>query len=123
MAGLSMYSMATGTIPAPMIAATHARHRPTGLKTNHHRPRAFRRPLDTNRRLGHDAELAFRTDHQSEQIETRRIEIGPADFDDFTINHHHLNAKHIVERNAVLEAVRPARIHGDVTGNRAGQLA
>ena len=58
-----------------------------------------------------------------EQIVARRIEMGAADLDDLAVHQHHLEAENVVGGDAVLEAVRAARVHADVAGERAGELA
>ena len=46
-----------------------------------------------------------------------------ADVDDLAGHQHHANAQHVVGRHAILETVRAAGIHGEVTSQRAGELA
>ncbi len=92
-------------------------------KADQHRPRRLGLRQDPQRRLGDDAELPLRADDEGEEIVALRIRIGPADLDDVAVDQHHLEAKHVVRRHAVLEAVRAPRVHGEVAADGAGELA
>ncbi len=123
MAGLSMNSMATGMMPAAMMADTHWPAVSLELKSDQHRPRAFRRAQDAYRRFRDDAELALRAHDQAHEIVAGRIEMGAADVDHLAVHQHHLQAQDVVGGDPILEAVRAARVHADVAGKRAGELA
>src|SRR5262249_29364638 len=85
------------------------------------------RPLggaqDAQGRPRGDAEFALRADHEPQQVVTRSIQMRATDLDHLAVHQHHLQAEDIVGRHAILEAVRAARVHGDVAGERAGELA
>ena len=57
-------------------------------KAEQNRPRAFRRTQDAHGRLSHDAELAFRADHQAEKIEAGTVEMIAADLDNRAVDEH-----------------------------------
>ena len=105
------------------MAETHLPAVSLEVEPEQHGPRRFRRAQNAHRRLGDDAELAFRSDQQPEQVVARLIEMAPADLDDAAVHQHHLDAENIVGGDAVFQAVRAARVHGDVAGQRAGELA
>ena len=63
----SMNSMATGMMPAPMMAETHWPAASLESKPSSIGPRALGRAQDAHGRLGDDAELALRADHQAQQ--------------------------------------------------------
>ncbi len=103
-----MYSIATGMMPAAMIAETQL-------------PAAsgVRNPIIIGRApsgdgtsftvaFGDDAELAFGADDQTQEIVAVPLERGAADLDDRAVDQHHFNAEDVVRRHAVLEAVRAA---------------
>ena len=79
MASLSMYSIATGTMPAPMIAATQRPASSARVEAEQHRPRAFGQRQDAHPGLGDDAELALRAADQAEEIEPGGVERRAAD--------------------------------------------
>ena len=118
-----MNSMATGTMPAPMMAADALAGGLAGVEAEQHRPRAFGGAQDAHGCLGGDAELALRADHQAQQIVAGRIEVRAADLDHLAIHQHHLQAEHVVGGHAVFQAMRAAGVHADVAGQRAGELA
>ena len=77
-----MNSIATGTIPAPTIAATQRPAASRVVEAEQHRARALGGAQDSHRRLGDDAELAFGTDDEAEQIEPGGVEMRAAEIDD-----------------------------------------
>src|SRR5262249_32670410 len=92
----------------------------TRIKAEQHWPGPLRGPQDGP---GRDAELALGADDQSQEIVPRRIQMRAADLDHLTVHQHYLQAEDIVGRHAVFEAVRAARVHADVAGERTGELA
>ena len=91
-------------------------------ETDHQRARAFGGRKDFNSRFGDDAELAFRADHEAQEIVAVAFERGAADVDDRAVDQHHLDAQHVVGRHAVFEAMRAAGIHREIAGDGAGEL-
>ena len=73
--------------------------------------------------LGRDAERALGADEDAEQIVARRVERLAAELDQLAVGQHDLEAEHVVDGEAVLEAVRAAGVLGDVAADRADLLA
>ena len=73
--------------------------------------------------LGDDAERAFAADNRADQVGPRRILGRPADLHDLAVGRDQLHAQHVVDRDAILERVRPAGIRGHVAADRARPLA
>ena len=117
-----MYSIATGTMPAPMIAATHRLASSALIEAEQHRARALGGAHQPHRRLGDDAELAFRAADQAEQIEPAGVEFRAADVDDLAVEGDEPDAEQVVGGDAVFEAMRAARVHRDVAADGAGEL-
>ena len=80
-----MNSIATGTMPAPMIAATQSAGVLGGVEAEQHGARALGGAQDAHGRLGDDAELAFRAADQAEEIEPAGVEFWAADVDDLAV--------------------------------------
>ena len=83
------------------------------------REHRFWTPEQAQRRLRDDGERAFRADEDAEQIEAGRVERGAADVDELAVGQHGLDAEHVVDGEAVLQAVRAAGVLGDVAADRA----
>src|SRR3954463_13034184 len=49
--------------------------------------------------------------------------ISASDLDHRAVEQHHRDAEQVVGGDTVLQAMRAAGVHGDVAGDRAGQLA
>ncbi len=94
-----------------------------GIEAHQHRARALGLGEDPQRRLGDDAELAFRAADHAQQVIDRRVEMGAADLDHLALHRDHGHAQQVVGGDAVFQAMRPARVHRDVAGDGAGQLA
>ena len=125
MAGLSMYSMATGMMPEPMMAATHWPAASQELKPSSTGRAACGLRQDLQRRFGDDAELALGADDERQEVVAFRIEVRAADLDDLAVHQHDLEAEHVVGRHAVFEAVGAARVHREVAADacrRAGSM-
>ena len=88
---------------------------------NRARPRRLRQ--DADRDLGDDSEHAFGADHHAEQVIALRIEMLAAEPHDFALDRDHFDADDVVGGEPVFEAVNAARILGDVSPDRAGDLA
>ena len=118
-----MNSMATGMMPAPMMADTH-----WPAASLEPKPSSIGRAPSGERRMRTVASVTMpnwpsEPDDQPHQIVAGRIEMGAADVDHLAVHQHHLEAQHVVGGDAVLEAVGAAGVHADVAGQRAGELA
>ena len=103
------------------------RHRATGLVGRVER-RQERRDLlgpahDAERDPHGDAECALRADERAEQVRTRLVEALAAELDELAVGQHDREPAHVVDREAVLEAVRAAGVLGHVAADRADLLA
>ena len=85
--------------------------------------RALGLPQNPDRRLGNNAELPFRADGEAKQIVAFRVEIIAAQFDDLAIHQNHFELQYVIRGHAVFQAMRAARVHGDIAANGAGELA
>ncbi len=78
---------------------------------------------DAQHDLGHDAERPFAADQHPEQIVTGWIQHAAVpDIDDVAVGGHQARAPDVVDREAVLEAVRAAGVLGDVAADGADAL-
>jgi hypothetical protein len=93
------------------------------LEDAEHRPVRFGIPRDPHPHLRDDAERPFRADDHAGQIVARHPLDRPPNLDDTPVRHHDLDAKDVVDSDAVLERVRAAGVGGDVAADRAGPLA
>ena len=59
---------------------------------------------------------------EAEQVVAGRIQSLAADVDDRAVDQHQRDAEQVVGGHAVFQAMRAAGIHGDVAGDRAGEL-
>ena len=110
-------------MPAPMMAATQPAAASFELEAEQHRARALCRLEQPHGDLGDDAELAFRSDDQSEEIVAGRIEARAANIDDLAVHQHDADAEHVIGGDAVFQAMRAAGIGGDIAADGAGDLA
>ena len=121
-AGLSMYSIATGTMPAPMIAATHWLASSTESKPN----RTGRAPSGSGMRRTIASvtmpKLALGAADKPEEVIAGRVHRLAADIEDFAVQGDEARAEEIVGCDAVFEAMGAARVHRDVAADRAGEL-
>ena len=62
-------------------------------------------------------------DEQPDQVGPPRLAVRRAQRDDRAVGQHHLELDDVVGGDAVLEAVRPAGVLGDVAADGAGRLA
>ena len=110
-------------MPAPMMAATQApaTSRESKPSSTGRAPSALAQ--DAHRRLGDDAELALRAGDQAEQVVAGASRCVAADLDHRAVDQHHRHAEQVVGGDAVFQAMRAARVHADVAGDGAGELA
>ena len=83
----------------------------------------LRRADDPERDPRGDPERAFGADDHPEQVGAVRVESRAAELDDFAVRQHEGQPGDVVRREAVLQAVRAARVLGDVAADRAHLLA
>ena len=83
----------------------------------------LRPPQEPQRDLGGDPEGALRADEDAEHVGAGGVEPAAAETDDLAVREHHGQPGHVVDREPVLEAVRAARVLGDVAADRAHLLA
>ena len=88
-------------------------------KAGEQRPHGGRCTQDPKRQLGRDAERPLRADEGAEQV-------GPLvpdrQLDQLAVGQHDLRRQDVVDREAVLQAVRAARVLRDVAADRADLL-
>ena len=84
---------------------------------------ASRLPEDPQGDLGCDPERALRADERPEQVGPLGVEGLASQLDDLAVGQHHRQSCHVVDREAVLEAVRTTRVLGHVAADRAHLLA
>ena len=105
----------------------HRRHRLAarleGAEGGEHRRDDLRHALDAQRHLHGDPERPLGSDEHPEQVGAVLMEALPAELDELTVGEHHLGTRDVVDREAVLEAVRSAGVLGDVPADRADLLA
>ena len=118
-----MYSIATGMMPAAMIAATQSPASSTFEKPTSTGRAPFGGAQDPHGRLGDDAELPLRAADEAEQVVAAAVEVLAADLDHGAVDQHQGDAQQVVGGHAVFQAVRAAGIHRDVARDRAGELA
>jgi hypothetical protein len=97
-------------MPWAMIAATDA-------------ARALRLRQQLHRDLGRDGEHAFAADHDRQQVEPGRVERARAEGHRLALDRVAAHLEHVVQGQAVLQAVHAARVLGHVAADRAGDLA
>ena len=74
--------------------------------------------------FGDDRQRAFRSDDSTpSRSRPGRVERGPAERHELAVGQHRFDAEHVVDGEAVLQAVRAARVLGDVAADRADDLA
>ncbi len=85
-------------------------------------PRRLRLGQELDRDLGRDREHALRPDHERKQVEPGGVERLAAELDDLALDRDRAHPQHIVQGEAVFQAVHAARVLGDVAADRAGDL-
>ena len=78
---------------------------------------------DAKRDLGRDPERPLRADERPDQVGPVRVERLAAELDDLPVGEHDREARDVVHGEAVLEAVRAARVLRHVAADRAHLLA
>ena len=115
----SIISIAAGRIPAAIVPET-ARARLVGVReTREQRPHRLRRAQKAQRQLRRDPERPLGADERAEQV---RALVPDRELDELAVRQDDLGREHVVDREAVLEAVRAARVLGDVAADRADLL-
>ncbi len=94
-----------------------------GRKGGEQRRDARRRAQQPHLDLGDGAERAFRPDEHSAKIEAHAVGAVTADPVHAAVREHNLHAEHVVRCDAVVQAMRAARVLGRVASDRAGLLA
>jgi hypothetical protein len=94
-----------------------------GVEARKQRQHGFRPPQQAQRGLRDDSQGAFGSHDDREEIESRRIGHGAAQMHELAVWQDSLDAEHVVHGKAVLEAMRAARVLGDVSPDRADDLA
>ncbi len=78
---------------------------------------------ELHRDIEREPEAALRTDERAPQIVAIALTDGAAELHHFAARQEHRQRQHVVERDAVLEAVRPAGVLGHVSADGAGSFA
>ena len=110
-------------MPAAMTSETALPADSVESKRRKERPHRFRLAQEPQRHLGHHRQRAFRPDHHPEQVESWRVKRHPAHVNQLAVRKDGFQPQHVVHREPVLEAVRAARVLGDVAADRADHLA
>ena len=71
----------------------------------------------------HHTQLTFRTNNHAQQVIAGQVKGLTADIDDFAFHRYEFDAEDMIGGHAVFQAMRPARVHGHVAANGAGNLA
>ena len=87
------------------------------------RPGDLRFLEDPHRHLGDDAQQAFRPRHHAHQVVALRVEMLAAQADDLAVHEDDFETQDVVGRDAVLQAMDAAGVLGDVSADRAHDLA
>ena len=77
----------------------------------------------TNPSFRNDGQRAFAADQRADQIEPGSLLGRSAELDNRPVGHHRLDAQDVIDGHSVFKRVRPARIRGHVSAERAGALA
>jgi len=88
----------------------------------HHHACELRSGNELQQHFRHDEQQAFGADGDGEQIEAGTIGRAAPELYLLSINGVAPDAEHVVDREAILEAVNASRILRDVATNRAGKL-
>ena len=92
-------------------------------KPGEQRPRRLGLVHQPNGDFGDHAELPLGTDDQAKQVVTGQVEGLAPDLDHLAFHGHKGHAENVVGGHPVLQAMRPARVHGDIAADGAGDLA
>jgi len=91
-------------------------------KADQQGPRAGRFGQNADRDLRHHGEQSFGAGQQSKKVVPFGVEMLAVNPQDFAIDQDRFEAKHIVGRQPIFEAVNAARIFRDVTPDRTSDL-
>ena len=94
-----------------------------GLEDAQERPARLGVAGQADRDLGDDPERPLVADDQAGQVVAGVVLLGAAGLDDRAVGQDQLDPADVVDRHAVLEGVRPARVGRHVAADRAGPLA
>ena len=109
---------------APMMSTRPRRRRRSMSNAGEQRLHRLGPPQDPARSPSVTiASVPFRSDEDAEQIEAGASSSGAAEVHELAVRQHGLDAEHVVHGEAVLQAVRAARVLGDVAADRAHLLA
>ena len=89
------------------------------LEPGEHRPHALGGPQNPQGQAGGDAQRSLRADEDTEQ--TRPV-VPHRELDELAVGQHDVGGQHVVDGEAVLQAVRAAGVLGDVAADRADLL-
>ena len=103
--------------------ADHLPRHLVAVIAHQHRARALGLGQDAQRGLGDDAQLSLGSADQAQQVQPAGIHMRATDFDNGAVHQHHGHAQQVVGRHAIFQAMRATRIHRDIPGDGAGQLA
>ena len=120
----SIISIAAGTMPA-RDDGRHRARRPRSIasKTASTVLTACGLRQDAHDDLGRDPERALAADEDAGQVVAGRVARLAAEPHDLAVGQHDLEPEHVIRGDAVLQAVRPAGVLGDVAADRARLLA
>ena len=119
----SIISTAAGMMPGADDLGDHGAARVDRVERGQQRLHRFRPPQNPHGHAGDDGERAFRADDEAEQIGARRVGERAAQLDQLAVGQHRLDPEHVMNGEAVLEAMRAAGVLGDVAADRAHLLA
>ena len=109
--------------PAAMIAATASPARRDVVEARHDAARRLGARQQLDRHLEDHRQHALAADDRGEQVEARSVERVAAELDRLAGGGEAAHLEHVVQRQAVLQAVHAARVLGDVAADGAGDLA
>ncbi len=92
------------------------------VEAREQRPRHLRPRQQPDRHFRDDAEQAFRSREQREEVEAGGVERAGPERHPLALDREDLDREHVVHRQAVLQAVHAARVFGDVAADGAGDL-
>ena len=105
----------------------HCRHRITGaadvVKAGHDAARELRLGHQLDCDLGRDGQHALGTQHNAQGVKPRAVERVRAKLDGLTLNGEAAHLEHVVQREAIFQAVHAARVFCHIAANGAGNLA
>ena len=100
-----------------------ARRRVERHEVGEQRANRFRISRQSNGDVERDAKAALGADERADEIVAILLAVRAAERDDLAVGKQHGERDDVIRRHAVLEAVRTARVLGDVAADRARGLA